>query len=288
MRRWLTPLLALVFLAAPVAAQTKNALDVVPEDALGFIVVHDLRQFSDKVAELAKKVNAPAHISLLELIQRQGLGKGLDEKGSALFILLKGADEKSHPVACFAVPVKDHQLMRQELGVKGAEEIAEGEIRSPSDLLAGLSDKEIPEKEMPKVKMLVAKRDNFALLAAPECREGLVQVLASKKSITAGVQQASKWLAEQDIAGVCTDHGVKFGLAMALSTPAGGAAGSTPEQVAQMKAMFAEVEKNVKLVAFGAGFDKEGNSRLQSRIYVDPSGSYAQWLSKTDVLEGSS
>src|SRR5262249_32199165 len=81
MRRSLVPLMVLLMFAAPGVAQTKNALGLVPEDALGFIVVHDLRQFSDKVADLAKKVNAPAHVSLLELVQQQGFRKGRDEKG---------------------------------------------------------------------------------------------------------------------------------------------------------------------------------------------------------------
>jgi hypothetical protein len=286
MRRLLTALIVFLLFAATSVAQTKNALELVPEDALGFIVVHDLRQFSDKVADLAKKVNAPAHVSLLELVQRQGFRKGLDEKGSALCIVLKGADEKALPTEVFALPVADYPSVQQELGVKSTEEIGEGEVSAPSQLLAGISDKEPADIKMPKVKVLVAKKDNFALLTATDNRDGLKHVLSARKSITAKVQQASPWLAEQDIAGVCTDHGVKFGLGMGLRTPAGGVGSSTPEQVAQMKATFAEVEKNVKLIAFGGGFDKEGNSRLQTRVYFEPNGSFARWMAKADVLEG--
>ena len=81
MCRWFAILVVVMVLAAPAASQTKTALDVVPDDALGFLAIHDLSKFSKKVEELAKKVNAPAHVSLLELVQNQGIRKGLNEEG---------------------------------------------------------------------------------------------------------------------------------------------------------------------------------------------------------------
>ncbi|HKB00710.1 MAG TPA: hypothetical protein VKD90_00760 [Gemmataceae bacterium] len=46
MHRWLfTP----IALAAPAAAQTTEAVDLVPDDALGFLMVKDLRRLSDAV-----------------------------------------------------------------------------------------------------------------------------------------------------------------------------------------------------------------------------------------------
>src|SRR5262245_42832270 len=109
MRRLSHALLALLLTAAPASAQTAKALDLVPEDALGFILINDLRQLSDKVDQLAGKLKVAERVSLLELIKRDmGLGEGLNEKGSALFIVLKGATEKPQAGLVIALPVADH------------------------------------------------------------------------------------------------------------------------------------------------------------------------------------
>src|SRR5207244_6079665 len=85
---------------------------------------------------------------------------------------------------------------------------------------------------------------------------------------------------------VCTDKGVKFGLALMLTTPAGGAGSSTPEQVATMKAVYDDVDKNVKLVAFGGRIEKEGHSRLLTRVYFNADGPYAKWIAKAEPIGG--
>jgi hypothetical protein len=81
--------LALLLSAAPASAQITRALDLVPDDALGFVLIKDLRQLSDKVEQLASKLKAPEHVSFLELVQ-MSLGRGLNEKGSAVIIVMKG------------------------------------------------------------------------------------------------------------------------------------------------------------------------------------------------------
>src|SRR5262249_6223298 len=56
MPRVLLVALALLLSAAPASAQTAKALDLVPDDALGFILIKDLHQLSDKVEQLASKL----------------------------------------------------------------------------------------------------------------------------------------------------------------------------------------------------------------------------------------
>jgi len=286
MHRWFAPVVVLIF-AAPAIAQTQKAVEVVPEDALGFLLVKDLRQLSDHVEELAKKVKAPAHVSLLELLQkRMGIQKGLNEKGSALFMVLKGKDEKGLPGMVAAVAVSDYPSLLKELGVKDDKAtIGEGEIGAPSALLAGIGDTGGAEKA-PKMKVVVAKKGDFALLTVPDQREVLQRVLDSRQSIGRMVQPALKWLDEQDIAGVCTNTGIKVGLAMILSTPAGGAESDTRGQFEKMKATFGDFEKNVTLIAFGGRLEKEGHSRLLTRVYVEPTGPYAKTLAKAAPIEG--
>src|SRR5438093_13609397 len=109
MTRYLSVGLALVLLAAPSQAQTAKALDLVPEDSLGFLVIKNLRELSDKVEQAAKKLNVEERVSLLELIEKEmGIREGINDKGSAVFIVLKVKDGKSMPGFVAALPVGAH------------------------------------------------------------------------------------------------------------------------------------------------------------------------------------
>ena len=95
MTRYLSVGLALVFLAAPCQAQTAMALELVPDDSLGFLVIKNLRELSDKVDQTAKKLNVEERVSLLELIQKEmGIREGINDKGSAVFIVLKAKEDR--------------------------------------------------------------------------------------------------------------------------------------------------------------------------------------------------
>jgi hypothetical protein len=288
MHRWLLGALALLLITAPAAAQTEPALDLVPDSALGFILVKDLGQLSRKVERLAEKLGAPEKVSLLEQIQQQmGIREGLNSKGSAVFIVLKGKKEHA-PEVVVALPVTDSQKVLRQLGVKpGKDGIGEGAFGGTSETIAGVGGKAKDKgKEGParKVPVLAARKDAFVLLTPPDSRDGLERVLTSRKGIAALVQPARAWMDEQDVSGVCTDKGVQVGLAMLLTSPAGSAQSSTPGQYADMKAVYADVEKNVRLIAFGARFEQDGHSRLLARVCFDPNGGYAQWLAKAKAL----
>src|SRR5438093_9058051 len=116
MTRYLSVGLALVLLAAPSQAQTAKALDLVPEDALGFLVIKNLRELSDKVEQAAKKLNVAERVSLLELMQQEmGIREGINDKGSVVFIVLKAKDAKAMPGFVTALPVADRQKIAQQL-----------------------------------------------------------------------------------------------------------------------------------------------------------------------------
>jgi hypothetical protein len=285
MHRWILTTLAPVLLAAPVAAQDMKALELVPDDALGFILVNDLRRLSDKVESAAKKLGVEERVSLLELIQTElGIRDGLNDKGSAIFIVLGGKGDKADPVWLFAVPASDHGKIAEQLGVKQPKDgINEGQAGVQSPLLAGLGPVLPSDPKTKKVPVLFAKRGDFMLVATPSERDALERVLASKTSIAAAVQPARDWLAEQDISGVCTQRGVKEVGVILMGV---GVASSTEGQAKRMKETFAEVEKNVKLIAFGGRIDEPGHWRLATRVYFDPEGSYAKWIANAPPAEG--
>jgi hypothetical protein len=291
MNRWpvvLLPLLA----AAPALAQSKDALEIVPKNALGFILVKDLSQLSAKMERMAKRLDAKMHVSLLEHIKKEaGVKKGLDEKGSALFIVLGGEKEKQ-PDVSLALPVTDHAEVFAQLGIKDAKgKVHEGEIE-PADLttLAGVGDgpggKERDPSKRPKVKVAVAKRDQFVLLTLPAHKGALERVVEARESIVGTLKPAREWLGEQDIAGVCTQDGVKVGLGLFVGNPYLAAGSTSPEQAELMKETFAEAEKNIQFVAFGGHISDEGHSSLRTRAYFTPKGSYAEWMARAKPIEG--
>jgi hypothetical protein len=285
MRSLRLAVLALLLSTAPASAQITKALDLVPDDALGFILIKDLRQLSDKVEQLASKLRAPEHVSFLELVQ-VSLGRGLNEKGSAVIIVMKGK-EKSKLAAIVALPVADYQQIARHLGVESSKEaISEGKMGAMSPLLFGIGGKGSAEEKAPKIPMLVARKGDFVLLTSPETREPLERVLKARASVTPALKPARDWLGKQDISGVCTHHGIQVGLAMILGGPGGAVDESTPRQYAELKGTFADIEKNVQLIAFGARIEKEGHSRLLTRVYLDPNGEYAKWLAKAEPVKG--
>jgi hypothetical protein len=52
-----------------------------------------------------------------------------------------------------------------------------------------------------------------------------------------------------------------------------------------LKGTYADIEKNVQLIAFGARIEKAGHSRLLTRVYLDPNGEYAKWLAKAEPVQ---
>jgi hypothetical protein len=288
MRNLLCAVLAVLLINAPASAQRKAALALVPDDSLGFVIVKDLRQLSDKVDQLAAKLKVKERVSLLELIQKEmGIELGLNEKGSALFILMKGKKEKASLEPITALPVADHQKMAQALKVKQPDAaISEGEIGISSSLLVGIGGRGPGDGTKRKVPVLVAKKGDFVLLASPEGRDALERVLNARKSVVEALQPGLSWMEEQDVAGGSTHQGVKAGLAMILAGPGGIAGSSTQGQEARMKEAFTDLEKNIQLITFGARIDKEGHNRLMTRVYLDPESFYAKWLAKAEPLQG--
>jgi hypothetical protein len=279
---------AVILLVGPCQAQVDKALQLIPDEALGFLMIKDLRSLSDKVNDTAQKVGVEEKVSMLELIQTEmGIKEGIAEKGSLVFILLKGKEAKLDGMRYLAaLPVSDHEKVAKQLAVKDIKDgIGQGEIGTPSGLIAGVGGSG-PKDKPKKFPILVAKRGDFVLLAPPESRAGLESVLKSKKDITGSMKDVREWLDQQDIAGAITNAGVNFGLGLFIGGPGGGTGSTSPEQFNQLKATFTELEKNVKVITFGGRIEKERHWRLSTAVHFQPEGSYAKWIAQAQALDG--
>jgi hypothetical protein len=278
MRRLVWSVVCLGLFALPAWAQTNKALEIVPEDALGFILIKDLRQLYDKAEDLAGKTNGKSQFAYLDQILSKDLKKGLNEKGSAVVIVMSGKDEKTFPCPILALPAGDPAVLMQTLGVKeeAKDGISMGAIDMPLLTRFWFEPKEKPKdaKEPlgPKMPVLVAKRSDFVLLTTLESRDQLQRVLSAKKSIATIVEPARIWLDEQDICGTCTPAGMKIGFPLLLIGPEGQPFGK-------------DFEKNVKLIAFGARIEKEGHSRLLARAFFTDGSPYGKRTGKAEPVQ---
>ncbi len=179
------------------------------------------------------------------------------------------------------LPVADNQKVFQQLGIRNPMDgINKGEIGPFWGLLAGIGN----TGEGPKTKfpVLASKKGDFVLLADPKHRDALERVLKSRKGVSAAVQPAREWLESQEIFGAVTEQGIEFGLGMYL----GFFGVNTPQQEEQIKLTFKDIQKNVKLIAFGAHVDQDVGTRLRTRIYLDRKSEYAKTLSKIEAIDG--
>ena len=275
MRRLVLSVVVLGLFALPAWAQTNKALEIVPDDALGFILIKDLRQLHDKAEDLAAKTNGKAHFAFVEGILSKDLKKGLNEKGSVVVIVMAGKDEKTFPCPILALPVGDHAVLMKALDVKeeAKDGISMGSIDMPLITRFWFEPKEKPKEPIgPKMPVLVAKRDGFVLLTTAESKDELQRVLSAKKSIATMTEPAKTWLDEQDICGACTPAGLKVRFPYMLNDPAG-------------QPFIKDFEKNVKFVVFGARIEKEGHSRLLTRVFFTDESPYGKLAGKAEPVQ---
>lgn len=275
MRRLALSVFVLGLFALPAWAQTNKAPEIVPDDAIGFILIKDLRALHGKAEGLAAKTNGKAHFAFVEGLLSKDLRKGLNEKGSVVVIAMSGKDEKTFPCPILALPVGDHAVLMKALDVKeeAKDGISMGSIDMPLLTRFWFGPKENPKEPIgPKMPVLVAKRDGFVLLTAVESKDQLQRVLSAKKSIASIVEPAKAWLDEQDICGTVTAVGMKIGFPLLLMGPEGQPFGK-------------DFAKNVKLVAFGARIEKEGHSRLLARAFFTDDSPYGKRTGKAEPVQ---
>src|SRR5437016_2982011 len=114
--RWravLVTAVAVLFVAAPIPASAqgvKDALKLVPKDALGFVLVNNPGETSVKLGTLAKNIGVPVPLppgGPLEIVKGMlGIRQSFDEKGIALLVAMPGDPE---PEPILFLPVTDYK-----------------------------------------------------------------------------------------------------------------------------------------------------------------------------------
>lgn len=170
-----------------------NVLGMVPEDAYGFVVLSDFEKNRAAVEGLLHKLKIPfdttrQYADFNDFVERL---EGWDMNGPHALVLMP-VEGKDEPEAVLVVPVKNYKQFAAAVGAENAEE-------GPADF------------EFQGEEMLVAEKNNYALITADKCRPTLERVLASKKSAAASCEAIRPWLVKQQLAGVVMPSTVQLG-----------------------------------------------------------------------------
>jgi hypothetical protein len=260
---------------APAAPARADLLKLVPKDALGFVVVNRLGETNDKLVRLVKQLQLPnvPPVSPLDLLKGQlGLGKSLDTGGSALLVVLPGSQDPPEPIPVAFVPVTDYKAFLHELKAK------EGE--------GGVAEYQPPQGE----PVVIARHGSYAVLALQKQREALQKVRQG------GGSALQPWVAQNDISGVLTTHGLKLlvahmhkGLAQAKEKT-----DQLPADQAQILAAYFDgiesflkaAEANVTAVGEGLRLDAAGNIHVVFKAAFKKGGTFAKASGSVQVPEG--
>jgi hypothetical protein len=249
--------LCLMLLAATSARCAESAVNLIPEGALGFVVVNRLAETDAKLQKLCQQLDLPID-SVLQLAKSgAGIEKGLDEKGSVMFVMLPPAEGKAEPVTLIYLPVVNYKELLIELKATAAKE--------------GIS--EIAFAGQPTV---IGGAGNYAVLAEEPNRDALKKALGGSKSVPADIQPLQDWLAKNDAGVVITHAGVEM-----IAKLAGEQAKQFGEVVGGLdiyQQIAKEPGKNVQTVAIAAQIDSQSNVQLLTRVRARPGGDLAKQL----------
>lgn len=281
---WL--LLTLACQAAVVTgARAAEILDYLPEDALGFVVVRNLSETSERVQDLAKTANIPAP-SLLQFMKfSTGLTAGLDEQGDLLVALIPGPRRQDPPEPMVLLPVADYA--RLAAAVQGDESGAPCRIQISGE------------------DVLIAKQGPFAMIMNLEHRESLELILGLESAPVEFLRPWNEWLHKNQATAVVMPEGVNWLLESGMQTlttdpstqgdllgelfggpEMAGLLGQLREALPVYAKVLELVSSEIQAVGVGVEIDSETNVRLGKRLILSVDHAEKQQSAERDLLLG--
>jgi hypothetical protein len=266
-------ILIIVLALHSLSVRAAEILTYLPQDTLSFALIRDARQSNEKITKLlsifAEAVPAP-----LDMAQAMtGLSEGLNLDGDVLFALLPVSDPSAAPAPMFLLPVADYDKFAASIKADATGEICR----------VTLADEDV----------LIAKRDDYALLMNVEHRELMEQLLEAKVAIPPELEKEREWLAGNHVSAMVTVAGIAHlkkaaeEQARAPQSPAS-APFAEPPLAGDMLRMgdslpFAELfTRDVELAGLGLAIDDATNSRIRWTVKFAKDEA-ASATKKTDV-----
>ncbi|MEO8495632.1 MAG: hypothetical protein ABI614_11220 [Planctomycetota bacterium] len=183
---WLA--LFVLFFCLPRVDAADDVVQQIPDNALAYVVVRNLREADREVNQTAQRMQLPAH-NLLEMAKQSlGLVKGVVETGDLALVLMGSEAGGPYPVVFVRTDNFDELL---------------GQLKTENQ------DGPISQVTVAGQSVLIAAKGKYAVLASPANRDGLKQVVASAASVKVddGTQAFTQ---HADVYAVATNAGVKM------------------------------------------------------------------------------
>ena len=270
--RSLQALTWIVILAMPAHA-AESVLQLLPDNTLGFVVVQEMSEVSQKVARQAELLGVAAP-DVLEMAKGMaGIEQGLDEAGALLLAVASSGDE-SKPLedsqGLLAVPVSDYAQFIEQWNGDAAAEVTEVEVAGQS--------------------MLMAEKSGYALLVRSdeEHRALLNQVLARDVASDPEIAPLEEWIRGNDATFALLSLGVQRLTARGITEleqvqqhfAETLELGAQTDQVAAAFGMYIQLlqgaQEHVATIADGFRVDEAGNIRIGSRVRFQEDSPLAQ------------
>ncbi len=244
--------------------QAEEILDYLPEDALGFIVVRDLGESSERIQKLAMSARVPLPGPLGYFKYTSGIAAGLDEKGDLLVALIPGSRANDPPEPMVLLPIDNYDEFSASVKADPS-----GKVSS-----ARIADE----------KVLVAKQGSFAMVMNEEHRESLELITSLEPSPIEILSPWTDWLLEQHLALIVMPEGKDwlressqdFFLRPRTSLPKGilrnpeiaGLLGQIKQGSRAYQAIFEGLSSEIELAGYGLAIDKHANVRFGKRAIL--------------------
>jgi hypothetical protein len=256
-----------LFAAAPATAE--DVLKVVPDKALGAIVVNRVGETNEKIRTLAQRLNAPPFDLLGTAKLILGAEEGIDEKGSVALAAVP-SEPNSIPVTVIFVPVSDFAAVMKQLN-------------------AEVGDDGIARLSVSDRALAVAAKEGYAVAVEQAYESTLQAVIADDKAIADAAPTLTAWGAANDAFAVTTPEGVKFaqqqiqiGLQMAKTQLAnqGEQGEAALAGLGMYDAMVAAMDQEISHAAVGLRLAEDGAVYIVSRTVPVAGGSLAAFAAE--------
>lgn len=182
-------LLVLLLVAVSPSFAADDALQRVPEDAWGFLVVNDLEAVNHKLDRVFRSLEIafPSPLTFAKLVT--GINDGLNTSGRLVVALLPSDGARDDPKPLVLLPIRDYQQFARSINADESGEVCR----------ITLSGEEV----------LVAQDGEFAILMNVEHRQTMEDLLVLAPEPVPALAPLSKWIEEQDLAVVILPAGVQ-------------------------------------------------------------------------------
>ena len=178
-----------LLLSLPVGT-AKGIYDYVPEDAYGFVTINNLDELNSKTKTFSELFRIPMPTPLDFLKISTGLDEGLDKSGSAVLAALPTDISEQTMEPMLLLPVEDYAKFANSLS---------------GDPSGGICRVALAGNDV-----LLAKKDDYALLMDVTSQEIMEIILSAQASEVAALKAMSPWLRGNDLNFIIMPNGLEF------------------------------------------------------------------------------